>query len=473
MNAGKLALISSRFSFLQNPNRSLPISIPILRQWRSRHFQIANPSSPPPPLPNSTSPQVNSISAPTQNPNCIRLFTASFHAYITKQRSRNRAAHQIGIDSDELIEIVELIKRDENVESELSRKNLNFSHSVVSEILRVLNNGSISALRFFNWVLSSPSGVEPSPEIYNLIVDNLGRLGDFKTMVALLNELSLKKHCLTEKAFAFLASCRASDLRDLVGRVTVTLNNVSGSCRGSGIYSLIRVLSEMRSFDLAVFVMEEAGRRTSYYNVLVAAKCRNGDFQDARRVLDEMREFGCDPNMNSYNYLLGSLFKNKRVVEACDLMETMENMGYSPNAVTFEVVIAHACMTNKMDVATEFLYRMLSEGITPRLTTHAAFIKGYFWAGRLGDAHKYVTEVSMRDKGSVNMNYSLLARLFYESGRTIEAGGILHEMMEKGLKPNFPVYVKVVKELHKMTRGDLSAQLKSMFLKFIPSKEAG
>lgn len=358
------------------------------------------------------------------------------------------------------------------MESDLSRKNPNFSHSAVAEILRSLSDSNISALRFFNWVLSFSSGFKPNPEIYNLVVDNLGRLDEFKTMALLLNELSFKKHCVTEKAFSFLTFRSSSGLEDSVRGVTETLNRVGGSCRGSGIHSLIRVLCGMNCFDLAVFVMEETVRRTCYYNVLIAAKCRNGDFRDARNVLDEMHKFGCDPNMNSYNYLLGSLFKHKRVVEACDLMEAMESVGYFPDSVTFEVVAVHACKANRVDFAMEFLNRMFSEGIRPRLTMHAAFIKGYFWSGRGEDAYKYVVEMRERDKGSANMNYSLLSRLFWASGKVVEAGGILKEMMEKGFKPNFPVYVKVMKDLHKMSRGDLSAQLKSMFLKFVPSQES-
>ncbi|XP_020248307.1 pentatricopeptide repeat-containing protein At1g09900-like [Asparagus officinalis] len=407
-----------------------------------------------------SSPLRGPISTPSPSPN-LRIF------------ARSLTSSRLWVLSDELKEIVGLIRRNEGgMESYLSAKSPKLSHSAVTEILRSLNSSNASALRFFNWVLSSSPGFKPNPESYNLVIDNLGRLQDFGTMILLLKQLSLQKHCVTEKAFAFLTFFSGSSLEEPVRRVTEVLNEVGGSCRGSGIFSLIKVLCRLNSFDLAVFVMEETGRRTSYYNVLIAAKCRNGDFHDARNVLDEMRRFGCDPNMNSYNYLLGSLFKHKRVVEACDLMEAMEGMGYCPNSLTFEIVAIHACRTNKMDFGMEFLNRMLSEGIRPRLTMHAAFVKGYFSAGRVDDAYKYVNEMSAKDKCSANVNYSLLARLLLASGRVVEAGGILHGMMEKGLKPNFPVYVKVMKDLHKMSRGDLSSQLKYMFSKFIPSKEA-
>ncbi|RWR72379.1 pentatricopeptide repeat-containing-like protein [Cinnamomum micranthum f. kanehirae] len=192
----------------------------------------------------------------------------------------------------------------------------------------------------------------------------------------------------------------------------------------------------MNSFDGAMFVVEETARTASYYNVLVAAKCRNGDFQDALDLYDERRRFGCDPNTKSYNYLLGSLF------------------------------IVHACRLGSMDFAIEFLYHMMSVGLEPRLTTHAAFIKGYFWSGQVGHAHKYVVDMSSKDKYSANMNYSLLASLFHKSGRVVEARDVLIEMIEKGIKPNFPVYMRVMKDLFKLGKGDLVADLKAKFAKF-------
>ncbi|KAJ0974537.1 hypothetical protein J5N97_016502 [Dioscorea zingiberensis] len=422
------------------------------------------PPSPSPCSPNPSSASLHStINFPTPK-FCSRLLSTSSQK---SRRTPGRQAIRAGIDPEKLSEIVELIGRDgADTESKLGGMNLRLSDALVSEILRVSSVRHIPVLRFFIWVLKSHPGFKPSAAMYNQIVDNLGRLGDYGTMSLLLNELSSKGHCLTGKAFAFLEECGELDVKESTGSVIEMLNRVGGSCRGSGIYSLIKLFCSSSSFDLAVFVLEETSRRTSYYNVLIAAKCKNGNFQDARNVFDEMRRSGCEPNTSSYNYLLGSLFKNKRFVEGCELLQRMEELGYCPNPVTFEVVAFNACKDNRMDLAMEFLNRMLSEGIKPRMATHAAFIKGYFWSERIEDAYKYVIDMSVRDQCSSNMNYSLLASLFRMSGRILEAARVLHEMMEKGLKPNFPVYIKVMKDLHRMTRGDLVLQLKPLYSKF-------
>jgi pentatricopeptide repeat protein len=74
--------------------------------------------------------------------------------------------------------------------------------------------------------------------------------------------------------------------------------------------------------------------------------------------------------------------------------------------------------------------------------------------------------MSTRDRHSVNRNYSLLAKLLRKSGRTVDAGRVLYELMEKGLRPDHSSYIKVAKDLHKMGRGDLASELKMMFQRF-------
>ncbi|KAJ8632795.1 hypothetical protein MRB53_026131 [Persea americana] len=256
----------------------------------------------------------------------------------------------------------------------------------IEEVIELIKRGDIDMELKLNQVQKTQTYLLPDSEIYNLIVDNTGRMEDYESMFIVLSKLSMKRHCLTEKAFGFLTVCSAAGggIMDSVERVVETLNRVRGSCHSSGIYALIKTLCVMNSFDGVMFVMEETARKTSYYNVLVAAKCRNGDFQDALHLFDEMRRFGCDPNTKPYNYLLGSLCNKGRIIEVCELIDAMEKLCYLSDSVTFEIVIVHACRLGSMDFAIEFLYHKMSVGLAPRLTTHAAFIKGYFWSGQVG-----------------------------------------------------------------------------------------
>lgn len=383
-----------------------------------------------------------------------------------RKRAKLREADSLHDGAAHFGHILTLIRQDASgLEAQFNHKNLRISPSLVLQILCVLNEEGRPALRFFNWALSYCPGFVPTAKVYNQLVNNLGMVNDYETMICLLTELSHRGFCLTEKAFTFLAPTRSDNLASLVARVIDVLNGV-GSCRGSGIFSLIRHLCSVNAFDLAISVMEKTSRKTHYYNALIAAKCKNGDFQGARDVLDEIPQSNCDPDINSFNYILGCLLKYNRVNKVCGLLETMERSGLAPDQLTYELLVFHACKASRIDSATQFMDRMLSEGLRPRIKTHAAFIKGYFSLGREADARKYILDMSTRDKFSVNANYSMLSRLYCKSKRALEAGQVLSDMMEKGFRPNRSVYVGVVKMLIKAGRGDMASQLKSMFVKF-------
>ncbi|XP_042498582.1 pentatricopeptide repeat-containing protein At3g14580, mitochondrial-like [Macadamia integrifolia] len=378
--------------------------------------------------------------------------------------------------SQEVIEIVELVKRGEDhMKSKLSQRSGKISPTLLCEVLEVLNSNRVPALHFFNWVRDAQPEMNCNSQIWSLIISNLGGLKNYDSMLLLLKVLSEKRICLTERAFGFLPVFRKdrASVRSSVKRVIDILTEVGGSCCRSGTYALIKKLCTSNAFDMATFVMEETAKKTSYYNIMIWAKCRSGNFQAALDILDQIRNFGCDPNANSYNYLLGGLCKNGSIVEACNLLNAMEESGYIRDPVTFEVLVYHACRLQRLDFAIEFLNQMMLCGLEPRLTTHAAFIKGYFNDERFQEAHRYVVDMSNRYKSSANESYSLLASLHQQKGYVVEAREILVEMIEKGLKPNFPIFKKVKKDLSKLRMADLAADLESRFSKFQSRTKTG
>lgn len=202
------------------------------------------------------------------------------------------------------------------------------------------------ALCFFIWVLSSSSGFKPTLEIFHLVVDNLRKLDDFKTMVLLLNELSLRKHCLTWKALAFLAFCSSSSLKDLAwGVKSEGLAEVRGSISWLGFCVEWVVL-----ISQCLFVMGETARKTSS---------------------------GCSHSMKCGRLVVTWIWT--RII-AC-LEACLNIRGWLKLATWWSLRLSdvrscrcvHACKASRVDFALEFVNWMLSEGIRPRLTIHAAF----------------------------------------------------------------------------------------------------
>lgn len=363
-------------------------------------------------------------------------------------------------------EMIGIIMRDDNdLESKLDSMNVSLSIASITEIFRVLNFERVPALRFFAWIRGSKPDLYGNSDICSLAVDNCGWLDDYKTMRCIMNDFSMKRICLTKKAFGFLPVLVSNkDLIMLsVRRVVEVLNEVGGSCRTSGIHSLIEMLCTFGSFKMAKFVIEISEKKASYYYILIREKCQRCDFEGAMEMLNEMRRVGCDPTVNAYNYLLSSLCRSDKTAEACQVFEEMPERDCLPDALTFEIFICYWCRLGKFDLASEFLDRMVSNGLEPRSSTHAAFIKGYFNSMRYEEAYKYVVESVVKYKCSCNSTYSLLASLHQKKGNVVVARNIFVEMIKKGLRPNFAAYMRVLKHLKKSGREDLASDLNSRF----------
>ncbi|KAI6691162.1 hypothetical protein NL676_027990 [Syzygium grande] len=268
-----------------------------------------------------------------------------------------------------------------------------------------------------------------NPKICSLVIDNCGRLEDYETMLLLLKEFTLNGVCLTEKAFTFLA-----------------------------------VLSHLGSFEMAKYVIQITEVKASYYNIMAREKCRRCDFGDVKVMIDEMRQAGFGPTTSIYNYFISSLCRNGKVSEAIHVIEEMEGTDCPPDALTFEILINHYIREGKMNVASQFLDRMALIGIEPRITTHTAFIKGYFCWEQHEEAYKYA--VSSCVNNSSNETYSFLARLHLKKGDTITAQKVLLEMMDKGMKPSLPVQWRVLRTLKKTGEVCLAEDLASSFARF-------
>ncbi|XP_057967819.1 pentatricopeptide repeat-containing protein At3g04760, chloroplastic-like isoform X2 [Malania oleifera] len=360
-------------------------------------------------------------------------------------------------------DVIEVIRRDESdLGLKLDSMNARISIASFCEIFRVLNCEKVSALRFFDWIKYSQPYLSRNPHICSLVIDNCGRLSDYKSMGCLFNEFKSNQVCLTEKAFLFLPVVNSSkaSIMEAIKRLIELLNEVGGSCLDSGIRALIKMLCTLELFDIAKFVVEMKERKVTYYNILIKEMCGRSKFEEARHIIDEMKHLSCGPSVRTYNYLLSNLCKRNMNSEASSVLEEMKEKGCFPDAQTFEIFIYYSCRLGKINFAVNCFDQMVSSGIKPRLLTHAAFIKGYFYSRQYEEAYNYLVASSGKHRCSSNTIYSLLACLHRKQGNLVVAQNILVEMIDKGLKPNFPVYIKVLKHLRKSGRHNLARDLK-------------
>ncbi|GFY96843.1 hypothetical protein Acr_11g0011490 [Actinidia rufa] len=273
------------------------------------------------------------------------------------------------VSPKQVSEIIEVIRSGEDdLEFKLNMMSISLSVESLSGIFRVLNCERVSALRLFVWAREMNLSLYYSADVCSLFIDNCGWLEDYETMRCLLKDFRSNRICLSEKAFGFLPVLGSSKVSivESITRVLELLNEVGGSCHGSGICALLNLLSKMDLFEIAKFVIEITDRKTSYYNILILEMCQRCLFSEARGMIEEMRRCNCDPDVKTYNYLLSALCKNDRTTEACSLLKEMKDKGCPPGALTFEIFIYYSCRLGKLDAAARFFDQMVSRGLEPR-----------------------------------------------------------------------------------------------------------
>ncbi|TYI72991.1 hypothetical protein E1A91_D07G099100v1 [Gossypium mustelinum] len=385
------------------------------------------------------------------------------------------ASSRTNASGKQVSEIINLIRSGSNdLESKLDAMNIRLSEVLLNTIFRILNREKIPALRFFNWIRKSHPEFRHDSDIYSLVVDNCGRSDDFDSIFNLLNDFRIHGICLNQKAFSYLPVMISNQaaMKESICKTMEILNKIGGSCGVTGTHALIEMLCALGSFEMAEYVITKTVKRLSNYGILIRSRSRKGHFEEAKRVLDEMTGTGITPNCEIFNYILGCLQKTDQTDKACQLLEFMVENGCPPNALTYEIFICNLCRHGKLDMAFDWLNKMESKGIEPRPTTHAALIKGYFKLQQYEQAHQYVVVCSDKYKTVSNMIYSLLASLYRKQGKPVMAQSVLSEMIEKGLSPNFTVYMHVRKHLQKIGREDLARNLESSFSCFISQPSA-
>jgi pentatricopeptide repeat protein len=195
--------------------------------------------------------------------------------------------------------------------------------------------------------------------------------------------------------------------------------------------------------------------------------CKRGDYEKVFNLVEKMKRYGVEPNGSTYNLLGSCLFKIGNFAEACRVFETMEKENGLPDEFTFDTLVRLLCKHGQIDLALSFLDKMTSKGIEPCSLTHAAVIKCYFEYGKYDEAHEYVIDSACKGSYSSNENYTLLASLHLKKGSVLHSQKILHEMMDKGLKPNYSVYMKIRKCLEKKNKNDMSLELSRRYLSLI------
>ncbi|KAJ4710910.1 Pentatricopeptide repeat-containing protein [Melia azedarach] len=294
------------------------------------------------------------------------------------------------------------------------------SRNLVNKLLCRFKDDWKCAWGIFRWAGSCP-GYKLSSEMYEMMVDILGKMKQMDRMIALLEEMS-KDH-------------------------VVTLNTVAKVMRrfsGAGQWE-----NALRTFDeLGTFGLE---KNTETMNLLLDTLCKEHKVEQARKVFLELKSH-ISPNAYTFNIFIHGWCKVNRVDEAHWTIQEMKGHGYQPSVISYSTIIQFYCRQHSFCKVFELLDEMQAQGCPPNVVTYTTVM---CYLAKVQEA-VYVYQVEMPENGvpPSTSTYNTLITMFCHHAQPEKAFYVLEEMEKSDCKPDVQTFYPLLKSCFKTGKTD-------------------
>ncbi|KAL9669999.1 hypothetical protein QQ045_007549 [Rhodiola kirilowii] len=402
---------------------------------------------------------------------------------------------QVERDADEVSKVMKF--RHESADAAAQALNekcvdIRLSEDFVLKLLSRFGNDYVRAFGVFKWARMQ-SGYEISANLYNQMVDILGKCKIFDEMWELVHEMNqlsegfvtlttmtkvirrlAKAGEFNEAIDAFMCIEKFGVKRD-VEAMNVLLDPL---VRGASIETATSIFSKFkneiqptlqtynifihgwckaRKIDRAYKVVMEMEKHgvspdTVTYNTFVEYYCRGKDFQKVDEIINEMRQKGCRPSVTTYTIYVQGLGKSKELNQALQVYERMKMDGIDPDATFYSSLISQFGRSGRLDDALTLYTDMMKQGIAPNLMTYNSLITLYCLHAREGDAISLLLKMKNNLVKPDVMTYEPLLKICCRKKQMKALAFLLNHMFKSDVSPDFGTYTLLVNELCKIEK---------------------
>ncbi|KZV31610.1 pentatricopeptide repeat-containing protein mitochondrial [Dorcoceras hygrometricum] len=333
---------------------------------------------------------------------------------------------------------------------------VDLSQSLIEQILKRFSYEWIPAFGFFRWS-ASQNGIAHSPELYNLMVDNLGKMKKFDLMWELVEEMkSLGPYVTLDtmskvirrlaKAGKYEDAVEAFRKMELFGveRDLMSMNLLMDALVKEGSVEYAEALfSEFR---------ELIPPNLQTYNVLIHGWCKSGQIAKAKNTMNEMKAFGFAPDLITYTYFIQTycIEKDFRNVDAT--LEQMRKDGLSPSIVTYTIIIKALAKAKETSKAFEIYEKMKRNNCFPDAAFYGVFMNALSTTGRLKDSEAVFEDMSRQGVVPDLFSYNIVITIAAKHLQEEKALKLLQKMEENHCKPDLTTYAPLLKMCCKLKR---------------------
>lgn len=298
-------------------------------------------------------------------------------------------------------------------------------------------------------------------DVYSILIDKLGAVGEFKVIESLLKQMKEEGVVFHESLFLLIMKHYGkAGLPGQAPRLLLDMRSVY-SCeptfKSYNVVLEILVAGGCPKYAPNVFydMLSRGVSPTVFtFGVVMKALCMVNEVDSACSLLRDMTKHGCVPNSVIYQTLIHALSVNNRVSEAVKLLEEMFLMHCEPDVETFNDVIHGLCRAGRMQEAVKVLNRMLRGGFKGDALTYGFLMHGLCRMGKVDEATDLLNQIP-------NLNttlYNTLINGYVSSGRFEEAKDLLYNsMIVAGYEPDAFTFNIMIDGLCK--KGNLASAL--------------
>lgn len=290
------------------------------------------------------------------------------------------------------------------------------THELIHMLLNRFKDDWKSTLGVFRWA-ESHRGYKPLPELYDKVVDTLGKMKRMGKMRAFVEEMNMAQ--------------------------LVSLNTVAKVMRrfsGAGEWE-----DAVRTFDeLEMFGLE---KNTESMNLLLDTLCKENKVGQAREIFLKLKSH-ISPDAHTFNIFIHGWCKTNRIEEAHWTIEEMKGHGCRPTVISYSTIIDFYCRQFNFSRVYELLDEMKYQNCIPNVVTFTTIMRSLTKSGAYEEALRITKRMKSVGCKADTLFYNALLYTLGRAGRINDAIHVLKvEMPQMGVAPNTSTYNTMISML--------------------------
>lgn len=357
-----------------------------------------------------------------------------------------------GNDSD-LEEISRILQKrhssPEGVAEALSGCSLVVSNAVVERLLKRYHNDWVSAFGIFSWA-KTRTGYVHSPELYDSMVDILGKAKKFQLMWGLVEEMEqLGGYVSVATMIKVIRRLAGAGMHKEAIEAFQGIDRYGISKDVSGLNVLLEALVKEHSVEHAHEVVSQYEKliplNIHSYNIMLHGWCKFRKLDNAKKTMEDMERNGFRPDVVSYTCLIKAYCVDKDFRKVDELLAEMNEKGCKPNIVTYTVVMHALGKAKQINEALEVYEKMKRNGCVPDASFYSSLIFILGRAGRLKYACDVFEDMTKQGVTRDSLTYNTMISCLCEHSKEEDALKLLQQMEEDSCKPDLKTYAPLLK----------------------------